>query len=350
MPPAHASPCLRFPPLCLCHAAAAPPAGAVIEGLLEEIVTSPDAVHDVLRRGEANRHYGGTAANANSSRSHTVFRMVLEGKEGDAPLPAGASAAGSPGGSGGSGGGGSVRVSYLNLVDLAGSERQEYAQTSGERLREGGSINKSLSALALVISKLAEASRRGEAAAAVAAAAQQQQQGSGTPGTPGLLSTPRGGGSAAAAALLSAELTAAGGGRAHSPMLTARGGGGGGMHSPSLSLSSGFGSGGGGGGGGASSASSVSSGGAGGALSSSSVAAGAGGGGTPEYVPYRNSKLTRLLRQSLGGNALTAILCTCSPAAGSREETVRAMLLRCAVRRCGFAVISLCGGVVRCCG
>jgi len=33
-------------------------------------------------------------------------------------------------------------VSKINLVDLAGSERQSSAQTSGERLKEGASINK----------------------------------------------------------------------------------------------------------------------------------------------------------------------------------------------------------------
>lgn len=48
------------------------------------------------------------------------------------------------------------RVAYLNLVDLAGSERQVAANTSGRRLKEGGLINKSLSALALVVSKLGE--------------------------------------------------------------------------------------------------------------------------------------------------------------------------------------------------
>ena len=39
------------------------------------------------------------------------------------------------------------------------------------------------------------------------------------------------------------------------------------------------------------------------------------------HVPYRDSKLTRLLQASLGGNALTAIVATVSPTALSREET-----------------------------
>ena len=33
------------------------------------------------------------------------------------------------------------------------------------------------------------------------------------------------------------------------------------------------------------------------------------------HIPYRDSKLTRFLSNSLGGNSLTAIVCTISPAA-----------------------------------
>ena len=34
------------------------------------------------------------------------------------------------------------------------------------------------------------------------------------------------------------------------------------------------------------------------------------------HVPFRDSKLTRMLQASLGGNSRTAIICTISPAAG----------------------------------
>ncbi|KAF6032295.1 KIF14 [Bugula neritina] len=44
-------------------------------------------------------------------------------------------------------------VSKINLVDMAGSERQSSAQTSGKRLKEGASINKSLLTLGKVISE-----------------------------------------------------------------------------------------------------------------------------------------------------------------------------------------------------
>jgi hypothetical protein len=40
-----------------------------------------------------------------------------------------------------------VGVSRLSIVDLAGSERSKLTQTSGERLKEAGSINRSLMVL-----------------------------------------------------------------------------------------------------------------------------------------------------------------------------------------------------------
>ena len=36
--------------------------------------------------------------------------------------------------------------------------------------------------------------------------------------------------------------------------------------------------------------------------------------GKSTHVPYRDSKLTRVLQESLGGNARTALIITCSPA------------------------------------
>ena len=40
------------------------------------------------------------------------------------------------------------------------------------------------------------------------------------------------------------------------------------------------------------------------------------------HVPYRDSKLTRLLQESLGGNSKTALIITCSGAASDEQETV----------------------------
>ena len=39
------------------------------------------------------------------------------------------------------------------------------------------------------------------------------------------------------------------------------------------------------------------------------------------HVPYRDSKLTRILQESLGGNARTTIFINCSPAAVNEQGT-----------------------------
>jgi len=43
------------------------------------------------------------------------------------------------------------------------------------------------------------------------------------------------------------------------------------------------------------------------------------------HIPYRDSKLTRLLTDSLGGNAITVMLCCVSPALQSLDETLSAL-------------------------
>ena len=40
------------------------------------------------------------------------------------------------------------------------------------------------------------------------------------------------------------------------------------------------------------------------------------------HIPYRDSKLTRLLQDSLGGNAKTVMIAAVSPADWSHEETL----------------------------
>lgn len=45
----------------------------------------------------------------------------------------------------------SIKSSTINLVDLAGSERADATGATGDRLKEGANINKSLSALGNVI-------------------------------------------------------------------------------------------------------------------------------------------------------------------------------------------------------
>ncbi|CAG9321920.1 unnamed protein product [Blepharisma stoltei] len=44
--------------------------------------------------------------------------------------------------------------------------------------------------------------------------------------------------------------------------------------------------------------------------------------GKTQHIPYRDSKLTRILSFALGGNSLTAIVCTVSPAAMNFQQTI----------------------------
>ena len=108
--------------------------GIYVEGLHEEVVNNAGQVAKVMARGEKSRHVGSTNMNDRSSRSHTLFRMVIESSSGDDV----------------------VCVSTLNLVDLAGSERLASTGAEGTRAKEGILINKSLLALGSVISKLSE--------------------------------------------------------------------------------------------------------------------------------------------------------------------------------------------------
>ena len=86
-----------------------------------------------MKLGAKNRRVGQTAMNRECSRSHSVFIVDIHTKETSAD------------------GVTRTRMSRFNLVDLAGSERQKSTEAVGERLKEAGSINKSLSALRNVI-------------------------------------------------------------------------------------------------------------------------------------------------------------------------------------------------------
>ncbi|KAJ1654047.1 hypothetical protein IWQ61_005952 [Dispira simplex] len=121
--------------------------GIFVGNLTENIVMSIQDVRQLLEQGDKNRHVGETNMNDHSSRSHTIFRMVIESRERSAEDVESSSDTGYSG---------AVKVSCLNLVDLAGSERVSQTGAEGARLREGAHINKSLLALGTVIAKLSE--------------------------------------------------------------------------------------------------------------------------------------------------------------------------------------------------
>ena len=50
------------------------------------------------------------------------------------------------------------------------------------------------------------------------------------------------------------------------------------------------------------------------------------------HIPYRDSKLTRILQSSIGGNARTAIICTMSPARSYVEQTRNTLLFACCAK------------------
>ncbi|KAL2895888.1 Kinesin-like protein KIN-7O [Bienertia sinuspersici] len=117
--------------------------GIFVAGLREEIVASPEQVLDFMEFGESHRHIGETNMNLHSSRSHTIFRMIIESRDKAEDDESEDSCD-------------AVRVSVLNLVDLAGSERAAKTGAEGVRLKEGSHINKSLMTLGTVIKKLSE--------------------------------------------------------------------------------------------------------------------------------------------------------------------------------------------------
>ncbi|NXA21016.1 KIF14 protein, partial [Ibidorhyncha struthersii] len=124
-----------------------PVLGPYVEGLTVNVVSSYSDIQSWLELGNKQRATAATVMNDKSSRSHSVFTLVMtqtkvefvDEEQCDRRL-----------------------TSHINLIDLAGSECCSTAQTTGERLKEGVSINKSLLTLGKVISALSKQSRNGK--------------------------------------------------------------------------------------------------------------------------------------------------------------------------------------------
>ena len=159
-----------------------PKSGVFVDGCTAEACATEADLVRVFTVGASGRAKAATLMNEGSSRSHSVFMVTLSSANSH----------------------GSTRTGKLFLVDLAGSEMVRKTSATGRQLDEAKTINKSLSALGLVIAALGE-----EASAKTSA-----------------------------------------------------------------------------------------------------------------HVPYRDSKLTRVLQDSLGGNAMTSLLVNCSPSAYNAAETL----------------------------
>ena len=109
--------------------------GVYVKGLLEIYVSSVQEVYEVMRRGGNTRAVAATNMNQESSRSHSIFVVTVTQKNVET---------------------GSARSGQLFLVDLAGSEKVGKTGASGQTLEEAKKINKSLSALGMVINSLTD--------------------------------------------------------------------------------------------------------------------------------------------------------------------------------------------------
>ncbi|XVF45366.1 hypothetical protein PTKIN_Ptkin02bG0200100 [Pterospermum kingtungense] len=110
--------------------------GTYVEGIKEEVVLSPGHALSFIAAGEEHRHVGSNNFNLFSSRSHTIFTLMIESSDHGDEYDG-------------------VIFSQLNLIDLAGSESSK-TETTGLRRKEGSYINKSLLTLGTVIGKLSE--------------------------------------------------------------------------------------------------------------------------------------------------------------------------------------------------
>lgn len=86
-------------------------------------LTNIDDFNSALSKGIAKKAHAATSLNQNSSRSHTIFKIIIKLNESD------------------------EEELSLSIVDLAGSERANRSETQGKELLEACKINQSLSVL-----------------------------------------------------------------------------------------------------------------------------------------------------------------------------------------------------------
>jgi len=124
-----------------------------VKNLSDYYVSSAREVYEIMRQGGAARVVTSTSKfppvlfrreliepflldmNAESSRSHSIFLITISQRNTET---------------------GAQKTGNLYLVDLAGSEKVGKTGASGQTLEEAKKINKSLSALGMVINALTE--------------------------------------------------------------------------------------------------------------------------------------------------------------------------------------------------
>lgn len=117
--------------------------GVYVQNLTDSAVKSYEDVERLMEMGDRNRTTASTKMNDTSSRSHAVFTLTLRQIQHDIATDSTIE-----------------RTARMRLVDLAGSERAIRTEATGQRLREGGNINQSLTTLGRVIAALADPKRQ----------------------------------------------------------------------------------------------------------------------------------------------------------------------------------------------
>jgi kinesin family member 5 len=128
-----------------------------VKNLSDYYVSSAREVYEIMRQGGAARVVTSTSKqsspslltftlnlrfqdmNAESSRSHSIFVITIQQRNTES---------------------GASKNGHLYLVDLAGSEKVGKTGASGQTLEEAKKINKSLSALGMVINALTDSKVR----------------------------------------------------------------------------------------------------------------------------------------------------------------------------------------------
>lgn len=101
----------------------------VVSNIVIKDCNSPDIALQLFDEGNKKRRVGATKMNAESSRSHSVFSLLVENYDHTTKK---------------------TSVGKLSLVDLAGSERVGKTGAAAERLKEAQAINKSLSGMLIL--------------------------------------------------------------------------------------------------------------------------------------------------------------------------------------------------------
>jgi kinesin family protein 5 len=132
--------------------------GVYVKGLSDYYVSSAREVYEIMRQGGSARMVTSTSEppllsppsavtdasfldmNAESSRSHSIFLITIQQRNTET---------------------GAQKTGNLYLVDLAGSEKVGKTGATGQTLEEAKKINKSLSALGMVINALTDSKVRG---------------------------------------------------------------------------------------------------------------------------------------------------------------------------------------------